>query len=749
MKTSIKILIIIFIVSMVGEAQSNYPYRTIRSLQYNHIDSLILADALQNTVPSRWTLQSCNFLGDTVKIVGVCIIPPKVLNYTTFGYNMVLADTGYSGPFGYIFIRPPISSTVNPGDTVFYQNILNIQEGDVVEVVGRVWDFPGPGESGYPTMNSMSQIIPLRDPNFNIIGDQNIPPIVPMQTSDFYTGIFPGGQIKYSTGEPYESGYVELTNLTVVSWLHTGNGTVNLLDDFGNMISTYDGSKWWTLRGHRAPNTTYTAIFPINTRIDTIRGWITTVSGTENPRGYRISPVYPNDVVIGVARPSITTVRRYPVIVQPDTLPRIEAIFRKGAGGNSIASRLLFYSVNDSPFIIDTMRAISGDTLYRSIIPAFPDGSFIKYFLKATDSLGYSTISASGAGSGLGSDTSRGFYFYKVTSGNLSIRDIQYTPFTNGRSPYVGAVTTVRGIVTADTNDIGLSARTSGGTTVWYMQNGNDPSSGIWFVGTIGGLRGLQKGDSISITGTIQEQFDVTRIGDVSSVSTITTGNILPSPIKRSTGHFGPGVGNGNLIAESWEGMLVEFDTVTVTNLWPTFADPSEYSISDGSGDIIVRRDGMNSYSNVPGDTIYPGTQIIKVGDRFSKFRGIIFYSFNRYKICPRRDADFGTYLPLSVNDNISNTIPEHYFLANNYPNPFNPNTVIEYSIPTEEMVTLKVYNIIGQEVASLKNEVQKAGTYRVHFDGSSAKGGLASGIYFYRLQAGNFNQVKKMMLIR
>jgi hypothetical protein len=484
----------------------------------------------------------------------------------------------------------------------------------------------------------------------------------------------------------------------------------------------------------------------VNTRIDTIRGWITTVSGGENPRGYRISPIEPNDVVLGVARPSVYSVRRYPVIVLQDSAPRIEAVIKIGPGGSTIESRLLNYSVDNGPFIIDTMLVVSGDTLYQATIPIQPVGSFIRYFIKATDINGYSTISANGAGGGLGADTTKGFYFYHVTTEILTINDIQFTPFANGRSPYVGAVTTIQGIVTADTSDLLLAPQYSGGgTNVWFIQSGNSPFSGIWITGTIPELNSLSKDDSVAITGTIQENFDVTRIGNVSSVQLISSGNPLPLPVELSTAIFGPGAGNGDLGAEPYEGMLVEFDTVTVTDIWPSYSYPSEYAVSDGSGSTIIRRDGKNTYSNVPGDTIYPGTAIIKVGDKFSKLTGIVHYSFNRYKIVPRTNSDFGNYIPLSVNDRIDGPIPTQYQLSNNYPNPFNPTTVIEYALPKEDKVSLKIYNVIGQEVATLKNEIQKAGTYRVSFDGAK----LATGVYFYRLQTSGFNQVKKMLLVK
>ncbi len=83
--------------------------------------------------------------------------------------------------------------------------------------------------------------------------------------------------------------------------------------------------------------------------------------------------------------------------------------------------------------------------------------------------------------------------------------------------------------------------------------------------------------------------------------------------------------------------------------------------------------------------------------------------------------------------------------LFSNYPNPFNPNTTIRFQIPSNGLVTLKVYNLLGQEVASLVNEVQSAGSYEVGFDASR----LASGVYICKLAAGNFAASKKLLLVR
>ncbi len=88
---------------------------------------------------------------------------------------------------------------------------------------------------------------------------------------------------------------------------------------------------------------------------------------------------------------------------------------------------------------------------------------------------------------------------------------------------------------------------------------------------------------------------------------------------------------------------------------------------------------------------------------------------------------------------------PGSFLLEQNYPNPFNPSTVIGYQLSAVSHVTLKVYDVLGREVATLVDEVQKMGSYEVEFDGSR----LPSGVYFYRLQAGTYSRTKKLVLLK
>ena len=105
---------------------------------------------------------------------------------------------------------------------------------------------------------------------------------------------------------------------------------------------------------------------------------------------------------------------------------------------------------------------------------------------------------------------------------------------------------------------------------------------------------------------------------------------------------------------------------------------------------------------------------------------------------------DYAPTVTVEVRDAIQNRITK-YALLQNYPNPFNPTTSITYELPKASDVSLKVFDMLGREVATLVNERQERGRYSATFNANT----LSSGIYFYRLQAGNFVQTKKMMLVK
>ncbi|MEW6061379.1 MAG: T9SS type A sorting domain-containing protein [Bacteroidota bacterium] len=140
-----------------------------------------------------------------------------------------------------------------------------------------------------------------------------------------------------------------------------------------------------------------------------------------------------------------------------------------------------------------------------------------------------------------------------------------------------------------------------------------------------------------------------------------------------------------------------------------------------------------------------------RVADQFftaTTFRGAIGnsdWTANWAVWNPQNIVYTSPYTVTSVRELTEIGTPSNYTLAQNYPNPFNPSTVINFSLPVSGFVTVKVYDVVGREIATLVNGFQQAGSYAVDFDAT----GLAGGVYLYRLTAGSFSQVKKMMLVK
>jgi len=137
-------------------------------------------------------------------------------------------------------------------------------------------------------------------------------------------------------------------------------------------------------------------------------------------------------------------------------------------------------------------------------------------------------------------------------------------------------------------------------------------------------------------------------------------------------------------------------------------------------------------------------------------------YSFTDYNLTEGqysyrlKQIDFDGTFEFSNEINVEINSPENFSLAQNYPNPFNPSTTIKYSIPNVTLsgvegsrVQLKVFDVLGNEVATLVNEYKNAGSYEVDFSTTGGATSLSSGVYFYKLSAGSFVQTKKMILLK
>ena len=177
----------------------------------------------------------------------------------------------------------------------------------------------------------------------------------------------------------------------------------------------------------------------------------------------------------------------------------------------------------------------------------------------------------------------------------------------------------------------------------------------------------------------------------------------------------------------SWGGLDDRFDFILFSE---------EINQSQSSGINYV----MNSYHSFGNDGNH-FNQSINSGTNTAVSQDVadaLYYASDHLPVIAQ--FDFGP--AVSVSDK---TIISKFELSQNYPNPFNPSTTISYSIPKEQFVTLKIYNSIGQHISTLINENKPAGRYKINFDAEK----YSSGIYFYRLTAGNYSSTRKMILLR
>jgi hypothetical protein len=193
----------------------------------------------------------------------------------------------------------------------------------------------------------------------------------------------------------------------------------------------------------------------------------------------------------------------------------------------------------------------------------------------------------------------------------------------------------------------------------------------------------------------------------------------------------------------------------SLTDIASYFDSPEILQRAELNGGLAFRRDSLDNLESV---TLYLGqvpipefsidtSQIYWAVDYTGTKmeRGVLIRKEKLFFFNPATGAFVGTTVITDVSRDETVGIPSTFALHQNYPNPFNPSTTISYDLPVRARVKLVIYNLLGQEVATLVNGEQEPGRYNVKFDAS----GLPSGIYFYRLEAGKFVDVKKMILVK
>lgn len=658
---------------------------------------------------------------------------------------------------GQVNVRPIISSTGNRNPILWFNahwgcyiqspgnepwGGLNIYSGDTTQPgtqatlidlsdTARTYEF-----TGVVTMyGQTTELMLTNDIPRKLISQQTqrYEPI-PLTIDSFYTpqGTFNIGLRKYLG--MYISLIADSNHPLIVSDIIAGTGSsaggFKINGNNGRSVLMYAQSRYFKT-GSLRERPDYSPP-PAGSYLTTIKGILEVYNNQ-----WEIVPCYPEDLgPVSVSPPAITFVKRNTATVAPSQDVTVTCTV-KGLQGGIVTAVKLFKRVNfaNVDSLVMTKGTGADSTTFTCVIPGInSDSAFVDYYVKAYDNNNLISTSPQ--------NIVNSRYSYFVLNRPVTIKDVRYSPFGSAYSSYHNYRVELTGIVTADTSDIsGNHAPSNPNPARVYIQNGAGKWSGI-LLGTAGQqVANLKRGDKVIVAGTVLLGSLGVKLDSLTTLTVVSSNNPIPEAIYLPIDSVGTSI-LGTLSVEPWHQTLVKYQNITIDSANADGTSNFGESFGTETGGTkhtrIIWSDGKTSF-NVG----YNGVKVHK-GDRFQEITGVLSYTHNQYKLTPRTDADILGYVPVSVNNEVD-ILPKEYSLSQNYPNPFNPSTIINYSIPKSGMVTLRIYNVLGQEVKTLVNQIQNPGSHRVSFNASA----LSSGIYFYSLTAENFVQVKKMMLIK
>jgi len=682
-----KVLLSVFgFFAAVALSAQTYPYVDINQIGF------VNPQALQNCVDTS------AYLNDTVRTRGIVVVDgnlSEVASSSVAGGSrpfISIVDTAYSGgPVG------PWQSIVVMG--VFnnspVSDIENAVAGDILDMTVRVTAF-----------NGLIQLTPISATAVTLVGFTNAPQFRTISAGDIQDqnrlNILP-------TGEQWEGAYVELQNMTVSSVSIFSGGTrceFTVQDANGNQVLVADRYLPMRVNGvptvnPNSPDTAGSLIPPSNgTVYNYIRGLIFQdengcAGGGSFAGGYELNPFDSTHFDKAASPANITNVDRNPVTPNASQSVTVTADIIDNDG--IVTGATLFYT-SDLTAPANLFQSVSmvntSGSIYSATIPAFPLDSVVRYYIEATDDSANVTVSPG-----------TGYHFYTVRPNGTTIMDIQYVlDVADNESALVGDTVTVTGIVTASYQ--------SGDLGYLYIQ---DPTAtqyaGIFVEGGPVAVFGFNRGDEVTVSGIVAEQFGFTKLQALTAVATSNTGTINPVVLDPSDTSF---TGSNRVNLEPYESMLVRFENpAPAGQVW--VINPNlgfgEYTIGSGQNattDFRVlagRQQGTSAQSSLDvsyiSDTAAYGANLnvtpiqVTANTTMDYLEGMMYYSFSNFKLTPRNNSDFG---------NIAVSIAELYkapeFEIGMYPNPANDRVYIQIDESLEfDQLDIEVFDINGKRV--------------------------------------------------
>jgi hypothetical protein len=341
---------------------------------------------------------------------------------------------------------------------------------------------------------------------------------------------------------------------------------------------------------------------------------------------------------------------------------------------------------------------------YAWTVPSVPS---TKCFVKVSDSTGAATASTSG------------LFSIAAASAYTTIASIRANN-ASGVPTDSGQIFTVTGWVTS-ANQIGKNAAIQ------------DNTAGMTIYDSLFAY-GTTIGDSVVVKATLTHYRGLAEMTGVTFTKSGVNSVQAPTVITcaQMTGQAWNGV-------EAYESKLVKIKNVTIAGTGSFTSQSAGYVLTDASGTATLYIN--KAVTSIVGQTI--PTTAVNITGIVSQYKSAAPYS-SGYQLLPRQLSDIEAATAVAPEDSKTSTV-KGFALSQNYPNPFNPTTTISFSLDKAGLVSLKVYNILGTEVASLVNEFKSAGNYSVPFNATS----LTSGVYLYKLQVGSQSLTKKLTLMK
>ncbi len=527
----------LWIMLITNSVFAQYPVVPIRDIQF--VDQTKLAACNDSS--------SYNF--DTVTVVGIVTADANLTDIPSssvqggFRPAVHLVDTANSGRMGdfrgiqIMGVYTDANNKVQPVNDIF-----NLYAGMIVKITGIISRFQGE-----------TQMTPLDNSSVTVLGTGNVPQFISVDLGKLNDNnrlnILP-------TGEEYEGSFVEIKDVTVISVNPFSGNRVSfdVQDANGNKINVSD--RFWvqktpsyTTTRPSAPVKQGAFVAPaLGTRYTSLKGILLhsangCLGGTG--RGYELNPFDTSHYKVGITPPSITEINRTPAVPKATENALVSAKITDSDG--SITTAELYYSTDESDpvgaFVKLNMTLKSGTTdEYQVTIPMQPEGTLVRYYLRAVDNLNNITLIPSNAMA-----PKPNFLFYTVRNNGMVIPDIQRVlDVSADNSPYLGKTVTVKGVVTASAKPYDLEY-------VYIQDPDFNEWSGIYCTGNSELIK-LYRTEEVIVTGTVQESFGFTQLNVTSVQKTGNRRTVNPITLTQNdSARF------ANREVEKYESMLVQF----------------------------------------------------------------------------------------------------------------------------------------------------------------------------------------------